>query len=108
MRRGLARCCVKTILKGHEIHGKHTQPATEYDSEETKAAREKADRLEDLFLETLQAEQRGAYEQFRDAQLEEEYLYNIDRLILGYRLGVLMTMEVFTDRERLTIHGEGH
>ena len=72
------------------------------------AAREKADRLEDLFLETLQAEQRGAYEQFRDAQLEEEYLYNIDRLILGYRLGVLMTMEVFTDRERLTIRGEGH
>ena len=47
-------------------------------------------------------------DRFRDAQLEEEYLYNIDRLILGYRLGVLMTMEVFTDRERLTIRGEGH
>ena len=91
------------ILRAFAFNELELEPATEYDSEETKA-----DRLEDLFLETLQAEQRGAYEQFRDAQLEEEYLYNIDRLILGYRLGVLMTMEVFTDRERLTIRGEGH
>ena len=96
------------ILRAFAFNELELEPSTEYDSEETKAAREKADRLEDLFLETIQAEQRGAYEQFRDAQLEEEYLYNIDRLILGYRLGVLMTMEVFTDRERLTIRGEGH
>lgn len=83
------------------------EPVTDYDSEETKAARERAGELEDRLWETLQAEQRRAYEEFMDAQLEAEYLYSIDRLILGYRLGVLMTVEVFTDRETQAVRGEG-
>ena len=41
------------ILRAFAFNELELEPATEYDSEETKAAREKADRLEDLFLETL-------------------------------------------------------
>ena len=36
---------------------------------------------------------------FSGAQLEANSISNTEKFIYGYRLGVLMTMEVFADRE---------
>lgn len=42
-----------------------------------------------------------------DAQSEISLVSSIDRFIYGYRLGVLMTMEVFAGKEDLIVGGEG-
>lgn len=46
-------------------------------------------------------EEKKMFEQFRDALETESSLYAIDRFISGYRLGVLMTMEVFAESDSL-------
>lgn len=43
---------------------------------------------------------------FADAQAEISLLSGIDRFIYGYRLGVLMTMEVFDGKGDLIVGGE--
>lgn len=45
----------------------------------------------------LNEEEKKIFEQFRDAQLNESSIYGVDRFIRGYRLGVLMMFEVFTE-----------
>lgn len=81
------------------------EPFTDFDSEETKKAREYAERLAVRFSERLSAEQEQLFEELTDAQAEEADLYSVDRVIFGYRLGVLMMMEVFTDMKALFSQG---
>ena len=56
-----------------------------------------------------------AYEYFRTplrkmlddysaAQSEESVLYGIDRFVKGFRLGVLMMIEVISDEDDLVLH----
>jgi hypothetical protein len=62
---------------------------------------------EEKLLAALSGEQKEALEKFIDAQAEISLLSGIDRFIYGYRLGVLMTMEVFEGKENLIVGGEG-
>ena len=54
---------------------------------------------EEKLLTMLDAEQKELLIKFSSAQLEANSISNTEKFIYGYRLGVLMTIEVFTDRE---------
>jgi len=60
---------------------------------------------EEKLLGALSGEQKETLEKFIDAQAEINFLAGIDKFIYGYRLGALMTMEVFAGKENL-IAGE--
>ena len=61
---------------------------------------------EDKLLAGLDDELKEIFKQFSVAQSEVNLLSNIDRFVDGYRLGVLMTMEVFNYRDDLVVGGE--
>ncbi len=61
---------------------------------------------EEKLLAALSGEQKETFEKLTDARTEINLLSGIDRFIYGYRLGVLMTMEVFEGKEDL-IAGKG-
>jgi len=61
---------------------------------------------EEKLLSALDGELKETLKQFSEAQSEISLLSGIDRFIYGYRLGVLMTMEVFNGKEDLIIGGE--
>lgn len=54
----------------------------------------------------LNDEEKKLFEQFRDAQSEESHIYDVDRFIRGYRIGVLMMFEVFAGTTDLIIGKE--
>ena len=54
----------------------------------------------------LDGELKETLKQFSEAQIEISRLSSIDRFVYGYRLGVLMTMEVFNGKESLFAGGE--
>jgi len=56
---------------------------------------------EAALLALLNEQQEKALNAFIDAQMKLNDLSNIDRFIYGYRLGVLMTMEVFNGKDDL-------
>ena len=61
---------------------------------------------EEKLLSMLDGELKETLKQLIDAQAEISILSGVDRFIYGYRLGVLMTMEVFSGKEDLIIGGE--
>lgn len=58
-------------------------------------------RLEDTLRTTLNEEQQLKLEHLQTTQDDLSELAQIDRFIYGYRLGVLMTMEVVQNAEKL-------
>ena len=62
---------------------------------------------EEKLLSMLDGEPKELLIKFSGAQLEANSIAGIDKFICGYRLGVLMTMEVFTGREDAIFGGEG-
>ena len=54
---------------------------------------------EEKLLSVLDGEAKETLKQFSDAQAEINLLSGIDKFIYGYRLGVLMTTEVYNCRE---------
>ena len=61
---------------------------------------------EDKLLLVLDGDLKETLKQFSEAQAEISVLSGVDRFIYGYRLGVLMTMEVFNGKESLIAGGE--
>jgi len=57
-------------------------------------------------LEALDLNDHGTLTDYSEAQLELNSLTSTDRFVYGYRLGVLMTMEVFNGKDSLVIGGE--
>ena len=51
----------------------------------------------------LDEQEKEIFQTFMELQMEVGSLLNIDTFIYGYRLGVLMTMEVFNGRDSLII-----
>jgi len=49
-------------------------------------------------MSALDGELKEIFKQHIDARAESDFITGIDRFIYGYRLGVLMTMEVFSGR----------
>jgi len=54
---------------------------------------------EEKLLSMLDGESKETLIQLTGAQLEANSISNMDKFIYGYRLGMLMTMEVFEGRE---------
>jgi len=57
-------------------------------------------------LEALELKDHGIVTDYSEAQLELNSLTGTDKFIYGYRLGVLMTMEVFNGKDSLVVGGE--
>ena len=62
---------------------------------------------EEKLLSVLDGESKETLKKLTDAQAEISILSGVDRFMYGYRLGVLMTMEVFNGKENLIVGGEG-
>lgn len=62
---------------------------------------------ETALLASLCEPEKKLLNDFIKAQEDIHYLSNIDRFIYGYRLGVLMTMEVFQTSDDIVTGGEG-
>lgn len=54
----------------------------------------------------LNAEEKELFERFRDLQSDESHVYQVDRFIRGYRVGVLMMVEVFMGTSDLLLDTE--
>jgi len=61
---------------------------------------------EDRLMSVLGGELKETFKQHVDAQAESNLITGIDKFIYGYRLGVLMTMEVFNGREAAIFGGK--
>ena len=61
---------------------------------------------EEKLLSVLDGELKDTLKQFSDAQAEISLLSGVDRFVYGYRLGVLMTMEVFSGKDDLIVGSE--
>ena len=57
---------------------------------------------EGKLLNALSGESKETLEKLIDAQMEVNLLSGIDRFVCGYRLGVLMTTEVYAGKDALT------
>ncbi|NCC69172.1 MAG: hypothetical protein EOM14_13460 [Clostridia bacterium] len=57
-------------------------------------------------LAALGGAEKKTFEKLIDTQAEISLLSGVDKFIYGYRLGVLMTMEVFEGKENLIADGE--
>lgn len=62
--------------------------------------------LGEKLLDKLNEEEKKLLDDYSTAQTEESLLYGNDRFVKGFRLGVLMMMEVITDEDDLILHEE--
>jgi len=62
---------------------------------------------EEKLFSALNEQEKELLKIFSETQSEVSFLSGIDRFIYGYRLGVLMTMEVFNGKDDLIVGGEG-
>ena len=94
---------MKSILE--EFAYGNISPEARYfkrDSEYGRAMQKLTDNEEKL-LSLLDKAGKETYEQFADVQGEVNLLSGKDKFIYGYRLGVLMTMEVFNGMDDLIV-----
>jgi len=61
---------------------------------------------EEKLLSVLDGELKDTLKKFSEAQAEISLLSGVDRFMYGYRLGVLMTMEVFNSKDDLIVGSE--
>lgn len=73
-------------------------------SREYRRARDLYCTLGDRLLEKLDSEGKKQFQEYNDAQLDESSLHGDARFIRGFRLGVLMMVEVMTDGDDLILH----
>lgn len=66
-------------------------------SKEHQRVWELTNRLQDELEEKLGQKEKELFEELMDTMASESSYYAQERFIYGYRLGVLMTMEVFSD-----------
>lgn len=62
--------------------------------------------LGEKLLHQLNEEEKKLLDDYSTAQTEESLLYGNDRFVKGFRLGVLMMMEVITDKDDLILREE--
>lgn len=61
---------------------------------------------EEKLFSVLNEQEKELLKTFSETQSEVSYLSGIDRFIYGYRLGVLITMEVFNGKDDLIVGWE--
>lgn len=75
---------------------------TEFEkSPEYQAAKKAFCKYGERLMEKLNPEEKQLLQEFSEAKDTQETIYAIDRFIKGFRLGVLMMIEVFTGNDGL-------
>ena len=87
---------MQRILEAFATENLSVEPVTLEGGTEYQRARNLYADLGEQLLAKLNKEEKELLEKYTDAMAEESHLYSVERFIDGYRLGVLMTMEVFT------------
>lgn len=78
---------------------------TETRSPKRKRLLDESYKLHTELEEKLNSEEKELLERLLDVNADENALYGEDKFIRGYRLGVLMTMEVFAGQEKFFFEG---
>ena len=63
--------------------------------------------IEDKLMSLLDGETKNLFRQFVLVQAKAELQTGVDRFIYGYRLGVLLTMEVINSKDKLFVSKGG-
>lgn len=77
----------------------HVIPSKEIRSTKRQELCDKACELQEKLEEKLNNEDKKLLNELMDAIADENYCYAQSKFIRGYRLGVLMTMEVMSEQE---------
>ena len=92
-----------SILKEFYLGNLNTSPRLIKPSSRLSRAMESLVKSEDKLLANLDAELKKTFEDFSSTQMEINALSCEENFICGYRLGVLMTMEIFNGSNELVI-----
>lgn len=80
------------------------EPAIYKSNSKLRKARNRYCDLGEKLMAKLNEEDQKMLEDYNAARTEESVLYGNDRFIKGFRLGVLMMMEVVMNEDDLTLH----
>lgn len=97
---------MQTILEAFATENLSVEPVILEGGTEYQRARNLYADLGEQLLAKLNEEEKELLEKYTDAVADENHLYSVERFIDGYRLGVLMTMEVFTGGRDLVLKKE--
>lgn len=89
------------ILRAFAVEQLQMSERTETKSPRHKQLSEEGYKLYHEIREKLSGEEEELLERLLDVTAEEKSLYAEDQFIRGYRLGVLMTMEIFAEEDKL-------
>ena len=96
---------MNSILREFALGNLNTPPQTVNDNPKLAKAMKISAEAEKKLQSMIDGEALAILEQFANAQLDVVALSTIDNFIHGYKLGVLMTLEVFSDSKGLIIGG---
>jgi len=97
---------MKSILKEFALGNILTEPRFFTKDSHYSKVMKQLSKSEDKLLAILNEEEKQILESYSEAQQEITELTNLDRFVYGYRLGMLMTMEVFNGKDSLIIGEE--
>lgn len=78
-----------------------TEPSMEIMGSKWKKANDLYCTLGDELLDRLNDDEKRLFNEYADAYSEANFIYSNERFISGYRLGVLMTIEIFEGKHDL-------
>ena len=87
------------ILEAFAEDQLHVIPSDEIQSPKHQKLFDRVCKLQEKLEEKLNSEEKNLLNDLMDAVAEENSCYAQNRFIRGYRLGVLMTMEVMSEQE---------
>ena len=96
---------MNSILREFALGNLNTPPQTVGDNPKLAKAMKISAEAEKKLQSMIDGEALATLEQFANAQLDVVALSTIDNFIHGYKLGVLMTLEVFSDSKGLIVGG---
>ena len=96
---------MNNILREFALGNLNTAPQTVNNNPKLAKAMKLSAEAETKLQSMLEGEQLAMLEQFSNAQLDIVALSTTDNFIHGYKLGVLMTLEVFSDSKGLIVGG---
>lgn len=95
------------ILNAFATEQLRTDSGTEKQDETQKKLNEKSYGLRTELENKLNGEEKVLLDRMMDSMCEEWCRYAEQKFVRGYRLGVLMTMEVFEERDDFLGRGDG-
>jgi len=98
---------MQSILKAFALGNLVTETQHIENNPEIFQATQVGSEAEEKLLAGLDDEMKKKVEQYTNAQMRITAVSCTDSFLYGYRLGVLMTMEVFNGKDDLILGGEG-